>query len=80
MKQIRLNHSQEPSKSIRGGVRPPFPKADEIVRRHSDNILTYYQHPVTKAMSEGLNSKIQKIKGMAGWCVTDLADRPRHLR
>lgn len=35
------------------------------VRRHIDNILTYYQHPVTTAMSEGLNSKIQKIKSMA---------------
>jgi hypothetical protein len=40
-------------------------KAAEMVRRHIDNILTYYQHPVTNAMSEGLNSKIQKIKRMA---------------
>ncbi len=40
-------------------------KAAETVRRHIDNILTYYQHPVTNAMSEGLNSKIQKIKSMA---------------
>ncbi|HBP90876.1 MAG TPA: hypothetical protein DD706_24685 [Nitrospiraceae bacterium] len=32
--------------------------------RHIDNILTYYQHPVTNAMSEGLNSQIQKIKSM----------------
>jgi hypothetical protein len=30
-----------------------------------DNILTYNQHPVTYAMSEGLNSQIQKIKNMA---------------
>jgi transposase len=27
--------------------------------------LTYYQHPVFNAMSEGLNSQIQKIKSMA---------------
>ena len=27
--------------------------------------MTYYQHPVTNAMSEGLNSQIQKIKSMA---------------
>jgi transposase len=27
--------------------------------------VTYYQHPVTNAMSEGLNSQIQKIKSMA---------------
>jgi transposase len=43
----------------------PIRKAAEMVRRHIDNILTYYQHPVTNAMSEGLNSKIQKIKSMA---------------
>ena len=43
----------------------PVRKAAQTVRRHIDNILTYYQHPVTNAMSEGLNSKIQKIKSMA---------------
>ena len=43
----------------------PIRKAAETVRRHIDNILTYYQHPVTTAMSEGLNSQIQKIKSMA---------------
>ena len=43
----------------------PIRKAAETIRRHIDNILTYYQHPVTNAMSEGLNSQIQKIKSMA---------------
>ena len=43
----------------------PIRKAAETVRRHIDNILTYYQHPVTNAMSEGLNSQIQKVKSMA---------------
>ncbi|PJA11881.1 MAG: ISL3 family transposase, partial [Elusimicrobia bacterium CG_4_10_14_0_2_um_filter_56_8] len=43
----------------------PIKAAAETIRRHIDNILTYYQHPVTNAMSEGLNSKIQKIKSMA---------------
>ena len=43
----------------------PIRKAAETVRRHIDNILTYYQHPITNAMSEGLNSQIQKIKSMA---------------
>jgi len=43
----------------------PIRRAAGTVRRHIDNILTYYQHPVTNAMSEGLNSKIQKIKSMA---------------
>ena len=27
-------------------------------------VLTYYQHPVTNAMSEGLTSQMQKIKSM----------------
>ena len=43
----------------------PIRKAAETIRRHIENILTYYQHPVTNAMSEGLNSQIQKIKSMA---------------
>jgi transposase len=43
----------------------PIRKAAETLRRHSENILTYFKHPVTNAMSEGLNSKIQKIKSMA---------------
>lgn len=43
----------------------PMRKAAETIRRHIDNILTYYQHPVPTAMSEGLNSQIQKIKSMA---------------
>ena len=43
----------------------PIRTAAETVRRHIDNILTSYQHPVTDAMSEGLNSKMQKIKSMA---------------
>ena len=43
----------------------PIREAAKTVKRHIDNILTYYQHPVTNAMSEGLNSKIQKIKSMA---------------
>lgn len=43
----------------------PIRKAAETVRRHIENILTYYRHPVTNAMSEGLNSQIQKIKSMA---------------
>ena len=34
-------------------------------RNEGNFSLTYYQHPVTNAMSEGLNSKIQKIKSMA---------------
>lgn len=43
----------------------PILVAARTVKRHIANILTYYQHPITNAMSEGLNSKIQKIKSMA---------------
>lgn len=43
----------------------PIKAAAETIRRHIANIVTYYQNPVTNAMSEGLNSKIQKIKSMA---------------
>ena len=43
----------------------PIRQAAQMVRRHIDNILTYYQHPVTNAMSEGLNNKIQQIKHRA---------------
>ncbi len=43
----------------------PIRKAAQTIRRHIANIVTYDQHPVTNAMSEGLNSQIQKIKCMA---------------
>lgn len=43
----------------------PMRQAAETIRRHIANIVTYYQHPITNAMSEGLNSQIQKIKSMA---------------
>ena len=43
----------------------PIHKTAETVGRHIASIVTYYQHPVTNAMSEGLNSKMQKIKSMA---------------
>lgn len=43
----------------------PIREAAQTIKRHIDNILTYYKHPITNAMSESLNSKIQKIKNMA---------------
>jgi hypothetical protein len=36
-------------------------KAAKTIRQHISNIVTYYRHLVTNAMSEGLNSQIQKI-------------------
>ena len=36
-----------------------------LIKRHWTNIVTYCQHRITNAVSEGLNSKIQTIKKMA---------------
>ena len=40
----------------------PIIEAARMVHKHIDNILTYYAHPITNAISEGLNSKIQTIQ------------------
>ena len=37
---------------------PPMIKAARTLRAHLPNILTYFKHRITNAMSEGLNSKI----------------------
>ncbi len=37
----------------------------KLIQRHLPNILTYFAHPITNAVSEGLNSKIQTIKKRA---------------
>jgi len=36
-----------------------------MLKRHWTNIVTYFRHRITNAVSEGLNSKIQTIKKMA---------------
>jgi transposase len=33
-----------------------------MIERHLDNVLTYFDHRITNATSEGLNSKIQTVK------------------
>ena len=33
-----------------------------MIQGHLDNVLTYFDHPITNATSEGLNSKIQTMK------------------
>jgi transposase len=40
----------------------PVVDAARTVERHLDNVLTYLDHRITNATSEGLNSKIQTIK------------------
>lgn len=41
---------------------PPVVKAARTIARHLDNVLTYFDHRITNATSEGLNSKIQTVK------------------
>ena len=44
---------------------PPLNKVKKLLEKHMHNILTYFQHPITNAVAEGLNSKIQAIKTAA---------------
>lgn len=43
----------------------PMIKVARMLKAHLDNILTYLRHPITNAVTEGLNSKIQAIKANA---------------
>ena len=43
----------------------PMVQVAKILKRHLGNILTYLQHRITNAMTEGFNSKIQSIKANA---------------
>ncbi len=40
----------------------PVRKVAALLRGHLENVLTYFEHRITNAVSEGLNSKIQAIK------------------
>jgi transposase len=40
----------------------PMKKVALMLKSHLDNILTYLTHPITNAVTEGLNAKIQWIK------------------
>jgi transposase len=43
----------------------PIIKAAKTLKHYLPNILTYFKHPITNAVTEGLNSKIQTVKQMA---------------
>lgn len=43
----------------------PIIKVKNLLVRHIDNIMNYFKHRVSNAVSEGLNSKIQMIKAAA---------------
>ena len=40
----------------------PVVEVARMIERHLDNVLTYFDHRITNATSEGLNSKIQTVK------------------
>lgn len=44
---------------------PPVIKVAKMVKAHLPNILTYFVHRITNAVSEGINSAIQTIKKRA---------------
>ena len=43
----------------------PVIETARMIQRHLPNVLTFFAHRITNAVSEGLNSKIQTIKKMA---------------
>lgn len=43
----------------------PIIKVAKMIKRHETNILSYFRHRITNAMSEGFNSRIQSIKSQA---------------
>ena len=43
----------------------PIIKLAKMLQRHLENILNYFRHRITNAMSEGFNSRIQSIKTQA---------------
>jgi len=43
----------------------PVLEVARMIRRHLPNVLTYFRHRITNAMSEGIASKIQALKKMA---------------
>jgi transposase len=43
----------------------PIIEAARTLKRHLPNIMTYFKHRITNALSESMNAKIQSIKTMA---------------
>jgi transposase len=43
----------------------PVVEVAQMLQRHLENLLTYIEHPITNAVTEGLNSKIQNLKAAA---------------
>lgn len=52
----------------RSAIHTKLDKVKSVARtlkRHIDNLLTYFQYPITNALTEGFNSRIQTIKANA---------------
>lgn len=43
----------------------PIIKVGRMIKRHLDNIVTWFQHPISNGPTEGFNSRIQAIKSAA---------------
>ena len=43
----------------------PVIETAQMIHRHLPQVLTFFAHPITNAVAEGLNSKIQAIKKRA---------------
>ena len=43
----------------------PMIAVAQLLKRHLENLLTYLEHQITNAVTEGLNSKIQSLKSAA---------------
>lgn len=43
----------------------PIKKVARMLKRHLENLLNYFEHPITNAASEGINSRIQTVKSNA---------------
>lgn len=43
----------------------PIKKVARMLKEHLDGLLSYFRHPITNAVSEGFNSRIQSIKSAA---------------
>lgn len=50
--------------AIRSQLKPVM-KVAKMLKRHLEGLLNYFDYPITNAVSEGLNSKIQSIKASA---------------
>jgi transposase len=43
----------------------PVIEVAQMLKRHLEHLVTYLRHPITNAVTEGLNSKIQSLKAAA---------------